>query len=340
MKAVGYYDPLAISDPKALIDIDLPEPKAGERDLIVEVRAVSVNPVDTKVRKSRKAEGNVPVVLGWDAAGVVRSVGSKVTLFKPGDRVWYAGTLMRPGTNSELHAVDERIVGRMPDSIDFAAAASLPLTAVTAWEMLFDRLRVPTLADAGAGGALLIIGAAGGVGSIMVQLARKLTGLTVIGTASRPETQRWVKDLGAHHVIDHAKPLAAELARVGVHEAKYVASLTHTDQHFAQIVEALAPQGHFGLIDDPEMIDVRLLKRKSASLHWELMYTRSIFDTPDVIRQHEILNKVAEMVDSGMLKTTTGEHFGKINAENLRRAHQLLESHRAKGKIVLEGFGQ
>ncbi|HEY4352928.1 MAG TPA: zinc-binding alcohol dehydrogenase family protein [Paraburkholderia sp.] len=340
MKAVGYYEPLAITDPKALVDMDLPEPKPGERDLIVEVRAVSVNPVDTKVRKSRKAEGDAPVVLGWDAAGVVRSVGSKVTLFKPGDRVWYAGTLMRPGTNSELHAVDERIVGRMPDSIDFAAAASLPLTAVTAWEMLFDRLRVPTLADTPGGGALLIIGAAGGVGSIMVQLACKLTGLTVIGTASRPETQQWVKDLGAHHVIDHSKPLAAELARVGVREAKYVASLTHTDQHFAQIVEALAPQGHLGLIDDPEMIDVRLLKRKSASLHWELMYTRSIFDTPDVIRQHEILNKVADLVDSGMLKTTTGEHFGKINAENLRRAHQLLEGHRAKGKIVLEGFGK
>jgi zinc-binding alcohol dehydrogenase family protein len=340
MKAVGYYEPLAITDPKALIDIELPEPQPGERDLVVEVRAVSVNPVDTKVRKSRKAEGKVPVVLGWDATGVVRSVGPKVTLFKPGDRVWYAGTLMRPGTNSELHAVDERIVGRMPDSIDFASAASLPLTAVTAWEMLFDRLQVPTLGGTATGGALLIIGAAGGVGSIMVQLARKLTGLTVIGTASRLETQQWVKNLGAHHVIDHSKPLAAEMARAGIREAQYVASLTHTDQHFEQIVEALAPQGRLGLIDDPEMIDVRLLKRKSASLHWELMYTRSIFDTPDVIRQHEMLNKVADMVDSGMLKTTTGEHFGKINAENLRRAHQLLESHRAKGKIVLEGFGQ
>ncbi|CAB3746287.1 zinc-binding alcohol dehydrogenase family protein [Paraburkholderia solisilvae] len=340
MKAVGYHQPLAITDPNALIDLELPEPKPAERDLIVEVRAVSVNPVDTKVRKSRKAEGDVPVVLGWDAAGVVRSVGPKVTLFKPGDRVWYAGTLMRPGTNSELHAVDERIVGRMPASVDFASAASLPLTAVTAWEMLFDRLQVPTLGDTARGGALLIVGAAGGVGSIMVQLARKLTGLTVIGTASRPATQQWVKDLGAHHVIDHAKPLAAEMARIGIREAQYVASLTHTDQHFAQIVEALAPQGRLGLIDDPEMIDVRLLKRKSASLHWELMYTRSIFDTPDVIRQHDILCNVADLVDSGMLKATTGEHFGKINAENLRRAHQLLESHRAKGKIVLEGFGQ
>jgi zinc-binding alcohol dehydrogenase family protein len=338
MKAVGYYEPLAITAANALIDVELPEPVAGDRDLIVEVRAVSVNPVDTKIRKSRKAEGDVPVVLGWDAAGVVRSVGAKATLFKPGDRVWYAGALLRPGTNAELHAVDERIVGRMPQSLDFAAAAALPLTSLTAWELLFDRLQIPQSPEAAAE-TLLIVGAAGGVGSIMIQLARKLTGLTVVGTASRPETQQWVTGLGAQHVIDHTRPLAEEMKRIGVGEAHYVASLTHTDHHFAQIVEALAPQGRVGLIDDPEAIDVRLLKRKSASLHWELMYTRSLYNTPDLIRQHEVLCKVADMVDEGTLRTTAGEHFGKINADNLRRAHQLLESQRAKGKIVLEGFG-
>jgi zinc-binding alcohol dehydrogenase family protein len=339
MKAVAYYDPLAITEPNALIDVELPEPEPREHDLIVEVRAVSVNPVDTKVRSSRKAEAGVPVVLGWDAAGVVRRVGSEVTLFQPGDRVWYAGTLLRPGTNSELHAVDERIVGRMPQSLDFASAAALPLTSVTAWEMLFDRLQIPASGEATTD-TLLIVGAAGGVGSIMIQLARKLTGLKVVATASRPETQKWVTDLGAHHVIDHTKPLAAEMARIGVAQAQYVASLTHTDHHFPQIVEALAPQGRIGLIDDPELFDVRLLKRKSASLHWELMYTRSLYETADQIRQHEILCEVADLVDDGTLKTTTGEHFGKINARNLRRAHELLESHRTKGKIVLEGFGE
>jgi zinc-binding alcohol dehydrogenase family protein len=341
MKAVGYYEPLAITEANALIDVELPEPVAGERDLIVEVRAVSVNPVDTKIRKSRKAEGGVPVVLGWDAAGVVRSVGAKVTLFKPGDRVWYAGSLVRPGTNAELHAVDERIVGRMPTSLDFAAAAALPLTALTAWELLFDRLQIEQTQPGGpAAQTLLIVGAAGGVGSIMIQLARKLTALNVVATASRQETQQWVTELGAQHVIDHTRPLAEEMKRIGVGHAQYVASLTHTDRHFEQIVEALAPQGRLGLIDDPEAIDVRLLKRKSVSLHWELMYTRSLFDTPDVIRQHEVLCKVADMVDAGALRSTVGENFGTINAENLRRAHQLLESQRAQGKIVLEGFGK
>lgn len=341
MKAVAYRQPLPITDADALLDLELPDPVAGPRDLIVAVHAISVNPVDTKVRKSRKAENDQPVVLGWDASGIVKSVGADVTMFKPGDRVWYAGNLIRPGTNSELHAVDERIVGHMPKSLDFAPAAALPLTSITAWELLFDRLGIAQDAkdaDASNGKALLVIGAAGGVGSIMVQLARKLTGLTVIGTASRPETQAWVRELGAHHVIDHTKPLTEELKRVGVPEVHYVASLNQTDAHFAQIVEALAPQGRIGLIDDPDMIDVRLLKRKSASLHWELMYTRSLYNTDDQIKQHALLNAVADMIDAGTLRTTAGEHFGTINAANLKRAHALLESNRAKGKIVLEGF--
>jgi zinc-binding alcohol dehydrogenase family protein len=276
-------------------------------------------------------------VLGWDAAGVVRAVGEQVSLFKPGDRVMYAGSLLRAGTNSELHLVDERIVGHAPASLDFEAAAALPLTAITAWELLFDRLQIKPDKTAGTG-TLLVIGAAGGVGSIMVQLARQLTGLTIIGTASRAETQQWVRDLGAHHVIDHARPLSQELKRIGIPQVDYVASLTHTDLHLPEIVESLVPQGKLGLIDDPESFNVLLLKRKSISLHWEFMYTRSMFQTDDMIEQHRLLTRVAQMVDAGVLKSTLTERFGTINAANLRRAHQLLESGKARGKIVLSGF--
>ncbi|MGG1946267.1 zinc-binding alcohol dehydrogenase family protein [Trinickia sp. NRRL B-1857] len=337
MKAVAYYRNLPIDDPESLVDVALPDPQPGPRDLLVEVRAVSVNPVDVKIRAGVAPEAGQPKVIGWDAAGVVRAVGADVTLFQPGDKVWYAGSLTRAGTNSELHVVDERIVGHMPKSLDFAHAAALPLTTITAWELLFDRLRVPE-GNAQTGRSLLVIGAAGGVGSILVQLARRLTGLTVIGTASRPETAQWVSDLGAHHVIDHTKPLSEELARIGVGMVDYIASLTHTDSHFPQIVEAIKPQGQVALIDDPDLIDFRQLKRKSVSLHWEFMFTRSMFDTPDQIAQHELLERVAALIDAGTLRTTFGDHFGKIDAANLKRAHALIESNRARGKIVLEGF--
>ncbi|MCD4502440.1 zinc-binding alcohol dehydrogenase family protein, partial [Chromobacterium vaccinii] len=276
----------------ALQDVQLPEPAIGEHDLLVEVKAISVNPVDVKVRANMAPEAGQARVLGWDAAGVVRSVGAKASLFQPGDRVWYAGALQRPGANSELHAVDERIVGKMPDSLDFETAAALPLTAITAWELLFDRLQV------------LVVGAAGGVGSILVQLARQLTGLTVIGTASRPETQAWVKELGAHHVIDHSQPLSRELKRIGVDQVDYVASLNQTDQHFGEIVESLAPQGKLALIDDPDALDVAQLKRKSLSLHWEFMYTRSMFATNDQIEQHKLLTELARLVDADIVKST------------------------------------
>jgi zinc-binding alcohol dehydrogenase family protein len=337
MKAIAYRKSLPISDAQSLIDIELPDPTPGERDLLVQVHAISVNPVDTKVRTNMAPAEGEAKVLGWDVAGVVRSTGSGVSLFKPGDRVWYAGSLIRPGANSELHVVDERIVGHMPKKADFASAAAMPLTALTAWEMLFDRLEIPE-GPASTGKSLLVIGAAGGVGSILVQLARQLTGLTVIGTASRPETTDWLKALGAHHVIDHSKPLSEELKRIGIPNVEYIVSLNQTDKHFSQIVESIAPQGKFGLIDDPDAIDVRLLKRKSVSLHWEFMYTRSMFGTDDMIRQHELLDRVAGMIDAGTVRTTVGEHFGTINAANLKRAHALLESQKAKGKIVLEGF--
>jgi len=328
---------LPINDPESLIDLDLPEPVPGERDLLVEVHAVSVNPVDVKVRARMAPEAGQPKVIGWDASGVVRAVGKDVTLFKSGDRVWYAGSLLRAGTNSQLHVVDERIVGRMPQTLDFASAAALPLTTITAWELLLDRLNVPE-GTAPTDDTLLVIGAAGGVGSILVQLARKLTGLTVIGTASRPETAQWVKDLGAHHVIDHSKPLSEELRRIGFDGVNYIASLNQTDHHFEQIVASINPQGRLALIDDPELFDFRKLKMKSVSLHWEFMYTRSMFSTRDQIRQHELLNRVASLIDSGVLRTTLNETFGTINAANLRRAHELLETNRARGKIVLEGF--
>jgi zinc-binding alcohol dehydrogenase family protein len=337
MKAVGYQKSRAIEHPDSLLDIELPEPTATGRDLLVEVHAVSVNPVDTKMRiRSQPAEGEWQV-LGWDAAGIVRAAGPDVTQFQPGDRVWYAGSIARSGSNAELQLVDERIVGHMPQSLNFAAAAALPLTSITAWEMLFDRLGVVP-GKQGRSESLLIIGAGGGVGSIMTQLARRLTALTVVGTASRAETEAWVLELGAHHVIDHRRPLLDELNRVGVGQVSHLVSLTHTDQHFPAIVEAIAPQGRFGLIDDPEPIDVRLLKRKSVSLHWELMFTRSLFGTADMGAQHRLLEEVARMVDEGLLRSTIGENFGPISATNLKRAHALIETGKAKGKIVLEGF--
>lgn len=337
MKAIAFDTSLDVSDPSSLFELDLPAPEIGPRDLLVRVHAVSVNPVDTKVRKNARPTKGEPRILGFDAAGVVEAVGSAVTLFRVGDEVWYAGTITRPGTNAELHAVDERIVGHKPKSLDFARAAALPLTSLTAWELLFDRLRVPADHE-DRGESLLVVGAGGGVGSVLVQLARQLTGLRVIGTASRPETERWVRELGAHEVIDHRQPLAEALAAIGQPSVTYVAGLTHTDRHFEQIAQALAPQGHLALIDEPGPIDVQILKRKSLSLHWELMFTRPIFETHDIVRQHEILDEVARLVDDGVVKTTATEHFGRITAENLRRAHALVESSQARGKIVLEGF--
>jgi zinc-binding alcohol dehydrogenase family protein len=337
MKAIAYRASHPIDHAESLIDVELPEPKATGRDLLVQVKAVSVNPVDTKIRKNvAPAEGELKVI-GWDAAGVVQAVGPEVTLFKPGDEVWYAGSLTRPGTNSELHLVDERIVGYKPKNLDFGKAAALPLTAITAWELLFERLEVSRDMSV-QGKSLLVIGAAGGVGSILVQLARQLTGLTVIATASRPDTADWVRELGAHHVIDHSKPLDQEIKRLGLPPVTYVASLNQTEAHFPAIVELIAPQGKLALIDDPATLNVMPLKRKSVSTHWEFMFTRSMFETPDMIQQHALLNDVAQLIDTGVLKTTLGERYGTINAANLKRAHALIESNRAKGKIVLEGF--
>ncbi len=338
MKAVAYKNTLPIDNPSALQDVELPDPIATGRDLLVEVKGISVNPVDTKIRAGRQPAAGQWGVLGWDAAGIVRAVGPDVTLFKPGDRVWYAGDITRPGSNAELQLVDERIVGRMPARLGFAEAAALPLTAITAWELLFDRLGVAP-GKRPSKDSLLIVGAAGGVGSILTQLASRLTSLTIIGTASRPETQAWVRELGAHHVIDHSKPFAEELKRIGLKNVTMVVSLNNTEGHFAQIADIIAPQGRFALIDDPtKPLDIMKLKGKSISLHWELMFTRSLFQTDDMIAQHRLLNEVAALVDEGVIRTTLGEHFGSINAANLKRAHAHIESGTARGKVVLEGF--
>ncbi|KQT06358.1 MULTISPECIES: zinc-binding alcohol dehydrogenase family protein [unclassified Rhizobium] len=336
MRAVAYKIPQAISAETSLIDVDLPVPTPEGRDLLVEIKAVSVNPVDTKVRAGSKPESDQLRVLGFDAAGIVKAVGPGVKLFQPGDAVFYAGAINRPGSNAEFHLVDERLVGKKPETLDFPAAAALPLTAITAWEMLFHRLKVNDPVPGA--NAILIVGGAGGVGSIAIQLARTLTNLTVIATASRPETQKWAYDLGAHHVIDHSKPIAQEIEQLALGAPGFVFSTTNTKDHIGEIINLIAPQGRFGLIDDPEALDVVPFKRKSVSVHWELMFTRSLFQTKDMQEQHNLLNEVSRLVDAGKIRSTVTESLGAINAANLKKAHALIESGRTKGKLVLAGF--
>lgn len=337
MKAVGYNATGAIDRSDALIDFETETPSATGHDLLVRIEAVSVNPVDYKIRQNRQPEGDEPAILGWDAVGEVVDVGDAVSEFGVGDMVWYAGAINRPGTNAQFHLVDERIVGRKPESATNAEAAALPLTALTAWEMLFDRLSV-TLPVPGAAPAVLIIGGAGGVGSIAIQLLRARTDLTVIATASRPETQEWVTELGAHHVINHNEPLAPQIDSLGIGAPGFVFSTNYSETYVAQVAELIAPQGRFGLIDDPPNFDIMPLKPKSVSLHWELMFTRSLFQTEDMSRQGEILNAVAGLLDAKAIRSTATKTLGAISAGTLKQAHTLLETGRAKGKVVLEGF--
>jgi zinc-binding alcohol dehydrogenase family protein len=337
MKAVGYQNPGSIDREDALVDIELDKPVAKGRDLLVAVEAISVNPVDTKVRHSAAPEAGQWKVLGWDVAGRVVEVGEQVSRFKPGDAVFYAGSIVRPGANSEFHLVDERIVGHKPKRLSNAEAAALPLTAITAWEMLFHRLDINKPVP-GAANAVLIIGGAGGVGSIAIQLVRALTNVMVIATASRPETREWVEELGAHHVIDHSKPMADQIAALGIGAPAFVFSTTQTDRHFDDIVALIAPQGRFGLIDDPPSLDVMKFKRKAVSTHWELMFTRAIFETADMGEQGKLLDSVSALVEDGDITTTVTEIMEPINAANLKLAHARIESGKTKGKIVLEGF--
>lgn len=336
MKAVIYRKSLPTDDPTSLENADVPAPSPKERDLLVRVKAISVNPVDTKVRRFTEPAADELKILGWDAVGVVEKIGSAVKNFKIGDRVYYAGAIDRAGANSELHAVDERIVALAPKSLTDTDAAALPLTTLTAYELLFDRLGVPK--GGGDGKKLLIIGGAGGVGSVLIQLARQLTKLQVIATASRAETRQWCLDLGAHAVIDHSKPLSEELTTGGFGQVDIAVVLTQSKLHFPEILLSLKPQGKLGAIDDLAGIDATQLREKSISLHQELMYTRSLFQTEDMDEQGKLLAEVAALVDAGRVRTTAKAHYGTINAENLRKAHALLESGKALGKVVLEGF--
>lgn len=338
MRAVAYETPQPIAAASALLDVELPTPEPMQpHDLLVAVKAVSVNPVDMKVRAGVTPPAGTRKVLGWDAAGIVQKIGPAVTGFQPGDEVYYAGAIDRPGSNAEFQLIDARIAARKPASLGFAEAAALPLTAITAWEALFHRLEIDRRVP-GAAHALVIIGAAGGVGSIAVQLARQCSGVTVIATASRPETQAWVRELGAHHVIDHSKPLAEQITALELGAPPFVFSTNATEQHLAGIAEMVAPQGRVALIDDPKVLDIVPFKRKSVSVHWEFMFTRSLFQTADIQAQGDLLAEVARLVDAGTLRSTLAEHFGTINAANLKRAHAAIESGRTKGKIVLEGF--
>jgi zinc-binding alcohol dehydrogenase family protein len=338
MRAVGFNMPQPITAETSLIDIELPIPDAKGRDLLVEIKAVSVNPVDTKVRRSAAVDAGQHRILGYDAAGTVKAVGPDVKLFKPGDEVYYAGAVNRPGTNAEFHLVDERIVGFKPKSLSFEEAAALPLTAITAYEALFHRMKVQDKV-AGAWNAVLVIGGAGGVGSIAIQLLRELSDVTVIGTGSRPETQDWIRELGAHHVLDHSRPMAPQLSQMAIGQPAFVFSTTHTDHHLNDILELIAPQGRFSLIDDPkEPMDLRPFKSKALSIHWEMMFARPVWQTTDMIEQHKLLNHVAELVDARKIRTTLAEVIGTVNATNLKKAHAMIESNRTKGKLVLSGF--
>jgi len=337
MRAIGFYSPQRIDAQDALVEIELPTPQLSEHDLLVRVQAISVNPVDVKLRASAHPPEGQARILGYDAVGIVEATGPGTRHFKKGDAVFYAGALDRPGTYAELHAVDERIVGRKPETLDAAHAAALPLTSLTAWELLFDRLKVP-YGPQFSNHAILIINGAGGVGSILIQMARRLTGLTVVATASRMETIAWCREMGAHHVIDHHRSLEEGLKAIGIPEVRYVAGLSATDRHQESIIAVLAPQGALAMIDDPARFDIVPFKSKSLSVHWELMFTRSLYNTADLGAQGRILNEVGSLVDAGVLRTTFREDYGPISAANLKRAHATLESGRSIGKIVLSGF--
>ena len=336
MKAVGLRRYLPLTEAEALLDVTLPIPVPQGRDLLVEVKAVAVNPVDTKVRAPKDKVEASPRVLGWDASGVVAAVGPGVTLFRPGDAVYYAGDITRPGSNQQFQLVDERIVGAKPQSLSFAEAAALPLTTITAYEALFDRLRIDR--DGGsAGQSILMIGGAGGVGSIAIQLAKR-AGLVVIASASRPETVAWVRQLGADATVDHRGDMVAQVRALGHHHVDHVA-IFNDMRHWETAVELIRPQGGIVSIDDTHLpMPMAGMKSKAASLHWEFMFARAMHQTPDMIEQHRLLTWVAAQIDAGQIRSTLTEVLHPINAENLRHAHAALEAGTAKGKIVLEGF--
>lgn len=342
MRAVAFAHSRPIVAEDALFDIELPTPEPQHHDLLVEVKAISVNPVDTKIRRYGDSLGygnplGAPRVLGFDAAGIVRSVGSKVTHFGVGDEVYYVGELDRPGSNAEFQLVDERIAGRKPETLSYPQAAALPLTGLTAWEMLFERFKIPR--NQTVSGNLLIVGGAGGVGSMAIQLAAKLTGLSVIATASRPETEEWCKAFGAHHVINHRHDIARQLAALDLAAPDYIFCISHREAHWNDLTRLVAVEGAIGILERGAPLDISTLMGKSASVHTENVFTRSVHKTHNIDTQHRTLEAIAHLVDNGTLRTTMTEHYGAINATNLKRAHAAIETTAVRGKIVLEGFG-
>lgn len=339
MKAIACRRPLPIDHPDALQDIELPRPHPQGRDLLVKVAAVSVNPVDTKMRhlKGSLDQEDVLRVLGWDAAGVVEAIGAEVQFFQPGDEVYYAGSIVRPGCNSEWHVVDERIVACKPATWNMAQSAALPLTVITAYEALVDRMGI-VLDGRCEGQSILIIGGAGGVGSIAIQLA-KLANLHVVATASRQESQAWCKKMGADLVIDHSQPMPAQLVHAGHQWVDYIFNVSYTERHWLAMAEIIMPQGRIcGIVDAGEPVDLNVLKRKSATFSWEFMFTRAMYHTEDIVRQHELLTKMADWVGAGKIQPTLTETLSPINATNLRAAHAKLEAGHMIGKLVLAGW--
>ncbi|MCD7035492.1 zinc-binding alcohol dehydrogenase family protein [Metabacillus sp. GX 13764] len=338
MKAVGLYKHLSVEHPESLLDLEIDKPEATGRDLLIEVKAISVNPVDTKIRKSKGEEEEEPKILGWDAAGVVVETGPEVTFFKQGDEVYYSGSVARQGTNSEFHLVDERIAARKPESLGFKEAAAIPLTGITAWEALFERLGYKAEKGGNKGVRMLIIGAAGGVGSIAVQLA-SWAGFTVIGTASRPETERWAREMGADYLINHRESLSEQLKELDISEVDAIFCLNSTAEHWEEMVQSIKPQGSIcSIVETDQKIDLSMLQQKSGKFVWEFMFTRSLFETDDMIKQREILSNLAQMLDEGTIRGTATETLSPINAEKLKEAHRKLESGKTIGKITLESF--
>lgn len=341
MKAVGYSKSLAINEPDSLVDIEIPQGVATNHDLLVKIRAIAVNPVDYKIRQNVAPDSGDFKVIGWDAVGEVVAAGESVTQFQPGDAVYYAGDLTRQGSNAEYQLVDERIVGNKPKSLSDAEAAALPLTAITAWELLFEHLDIKQQTPGSiekSNEIILVVGAAGGVGSILIQLAKAITGATIIATASRENSQNWVRKLGADHVVDHSRPLQPQIEALGIGQVTHVAGLNATESYFETYIEILTPFGKIAIIDDPASLDVMKLKFKSLSLHIEFMFARSMFNAADISEQSRLLNRVSDLLDQGYIQTTIGKNLGAINAENLKQAHAELESGRSIGKLVLEGF--
>jgi len=342
MKAIGFYQYLPVEDPESLVEVEVPTPEPGGRDLLVQVKAISVNPVDVKVRSRLETVETEPRIIGWDAAGVIDKIGSDVSLFKAGDEVYYAGDITRPGCNCQYHLVDERIVGRKPTSFSFEQAAAMPLTTITAWEAIFERLCVERSAPAKQDQrSILVIGGAGGVGSIAIQLAKKLAGCKVIATASRDESAQWCRDNGADQIINHHKPFGEELKRIGTDEVDYILCFNSTEMHIQNMADVIKPQGKICTIvetKDSRPVNINLFQSKSVGFMWELMFTRSMYNTPDMQAQHDLLNEAGRFFDEGLLKTTMTENYGPLTAENLRKAHGKIETGNMIGKLVLSGM--